>query len=64
MGKPEALAANPEPCAAAMDYDVAQAILNLHALPLGEEEIALAAAAGRVLAEPVIAQIDSPRRTT
>lgn len=62
MGKPEALAANPEPCAAAMDYDVAQAILTLHALPLGEEEIALAAAVGRVLAEPVIAQIDSPRR--
>ena len=45
-----------------MDHDAAQAILALHALPIGSEEVALTAAAGRALAEPVIARIDSPRR--
>lgn len=62
MGRLEAFAASTELCAATMDHDAAQAILALHALPIGTEEVALTAAAGRVLAEPVIARIDSPRR--
>ena len=62
MGRLEASAANAEPCAATMDHDAAQAILAMHALPIGTEEVALTAAPGRVLAEPVIARIDSPRR--
>ena len=62
MGRLETFAANAQPCAATMDHDAAQAILALFALPTGIEEVALTAAAGRVLAEPVIARIDSPRR--
>lgn len=48
-------------CAATMDFDAAQAILAAHALPLASETVPLAEAAGRVLAEPVIARIDAPR---
>lgn len=45
-----------------MDHDAAQAILAMQALPIGTEEVPLTAAAGRVLAEPVIARMHSPRR--
>ncbi len=48
-------------CAATLDFDAAQAILAAHALPLGSEAVALADAAGRVLAEPVVARIAAPR---
>ncbi|WP_066665224.1 MULTISPECIES: molybdopterin molybdotransferase MoeA [unclassified Sphingomonas] len=49
-------------CIARIGYDAAQAILALHASPLGIERLGLADGAGRVLAEPVVARIDSPRR--
>ncbi len=48
-------------CAATLDFDAAQAILAAHALPLGSEAVSLADAAGRVLAEPVVARIAAPR---
>lgn len=48
-------------CAATLDFDAAQAILAAHALPLGSEVVALADAAGRVLAERVVARIAAPR---
>lgn len=60
MGSPERIAASG--CAATLDFDAAQAILAAHALPLGSEHVPLAAAAGRLLAAPVVARIDSPRR--
>lgn len=60
MGSPEPIAM--PSCAATLDFDAAQAILAAHALPLGTEYVPLAAAAGRLLAEPVVARIDSPRR--
>lgn len=60
MGSPERIA--PPGCAATLDFDTAQAILAAHALPLGTEHLALDAAAGRLLAAPVAARIDSPRR--
>jgi molybdopterin molybdotransferase len=44
-----------------ISFDDAIAIITDVAQPLGKETVALAAAAGRVLAEPVIAGIDSPR---
>lgn len=43
-------------------FDEAAAIIAQHALPLGTEAVALANAAGRVLAEPVVALVDSPPR--
>ena len=44
-----------------ISFDEAIAIIGSAAMPLGAETIALGAAVGRVLAEPVIASIDSPR---
>src|SRR4051812_24873124 len=44
-----------------ISYDEALAIIGSAAKPLGTETVALAEAAGRVLAVPVIAAIDSPR---
>ena len=44
-----------------LSFDEALAIVREAAKPLGTERIALAAAADRVLAAPVIARIDSPR---
>ena len=62
MGRPTAITL-PEPaCAATLDFDVAQAIHALHAQPLGVETVPLAGAAGRTLADPVIARIESSRR--
>lgn len=48
-------------CAATLDFHAAQAILAAHALPLGSETVQLGDAAGRVLAEPVVARIAAPR---
>lgn len=42
--------------------DEAHALIASNALPLGEENIALDAALGRVLSQPVIAALDSPRQ--
>src|SRR5437764_6245027 len=44
-----------------ISYDEALAIIGSAAKPLGTETVALAQAAGRVLAVPVCAAIDSPR---
>ena len=44
-----------------ISFDEAVELVRSVASPLGTETIALAAAAGRVLARPVVAQIDSPR---
>ena len=44
-----------------ISFDEALAIIGSAARPVGSEKIALADAAGRVLATPVIAAIDSPR---
>lgn len=44
-----------------IDFDEALAIIREAAKPLGTERVALAEAAERVLAAPVIARIDSPR---
>jgi molybdopterin molybdotransferase len=44
-----------------ISFDEALAIIASAARPLGTEAVTLAAAAGRVLSEPVIAAIDSPR---
>jgi molybdopterin molybdotransferase len=60
MSGPERI--NAPGCAATIEFDIAQAILAAHALPLGTEHIPLDAAAGRPLAAPVVARIDSPRR--
>lgn len=51
-------------CRATIDFDLAQAILASHALPLGTQRVPLARAGRRCLAEPVHARIDSPRRHT
>lgn len=48
-------------CAATVDFATAQAILRLAALPLGSETVALEKAGHRILAEPVLAKINSPR---
>jgi molybdopterin molybdotransferase len=45
-----------------ISFDEAVEIVRSVAKPLGTEQVPIAAAAGRVLAEPVVAQIDSPRR--
>ena len=44
-----------------IDFDEALARVCAAALPLGKETVAIQSAAGRVLAEPVVAQIASPR---
>ena len=48
-------------CQASLAFDDAIAILSNEAHALGRESIALGAAAGRRLAEPVVARIDGPR---
>lgn len=45
-----------------IDFDAAQALLAAAVTPLGSETLAIDQAAGRVLAAPVIAALDSPRR--
>ncbi len=45
----------------ALDFDAAIARMALVAAPLGQERVALADAAGRILARPVLARLDSPR---
>jgi len=49
------------PCKASLAYEDALEILSQEARPLGPEVLALDLAAGRRLAEPVIAGIDGPR---
>jgi molybdopterin molybdotransferase len=49
------------PCASGISLQEAQAILSDRAEPLAGETVPLAGAGFRVLAEPVIARIDSPR---
>jgi molybdopterin molybdotransferase len=49
-------------CAAKTGFDAAQAMIRAHAAPLAAEEIALADAGLRVLAAPLRALVDSPRR--
>jgi molybdopterin molybdotransferase len=44
-----------------INFDEAVELVRSAARPLGTERVPLAEAAGRVLAEPVVAQIDSPR---
>lgn len=44
-----------------ISFDEALALLEASALPLGTEEVPLAGAAGRVLAEPLTARSDGPR---
>lgn len=51
----------PRPCHATIDFETAIARLAAGTPPLGEERVALADAAGRVLARPVVARLDSPR---
>ncbi|MDX8356393.1 molybdopterin molybdotransferase MoeA [Sphingopyxis terrae] len=48
-------------CAANITFDEASAILAAHCDPLGQEDVALAEAGGRVLAKDVLSRIDSPR---
>ncbi|HWV61837.1 MAG TPA: molybdopterin molybdotransferase MoeA [Sphingopyxis sp.] len=48
-------------CQASLVFDDAVAILSNAANALGHESVALGAAAGRRLAEPVVARIDGPR---
>ncbi len=62
MGRVAAFAVDGASCAATLDHDAAQSILALHTAPIGTEQIALTDAAGRVLAEPATARIESPRR--
>lgn len=50
------------PCKATISFDAAQAIVRENAAPLAMESVPLAKAGRRVLAQAVIAQIDSPRR--
>ena len=57
----EAISASGKACAATLSFDAAQAIIAANAVPLGIERVPLAKAGRRVLAEPVHAQIDSPR---
>lgn len=45
-----------------ISVDEAHALIAANALPLGGENIALDAALGRVLSQPVIAALDSPRQ--
>ncbi|HEX8415645.1 MAG TPA: molybdopterin molybdotransferase MoeA [Sphingomicrobium sp.] len=52
------------PCSATLSFDDAQAILMEAATPLGTERVLISKAGRRVLAEPVIAAFDSPRRDT
>lgn len=47
-----------------ISFDEAIAAIRSLAKPVGVEEVSLAEASGRVLAEPVIAQLDSPRCDT
>lgn len=49
------------PCRATLDFDPAIARMAAVAAPLGQERVALADAAGRILARPVLARLDSPR---
>ena len=42
-------------------FDEAVELVRSVARPLGSDTVAIAQAAGRVLARPVVAQIDSPR---
>ncbi len=49
-------------CAAATSFDAAQAILRANAIPLRIEQVALSRAGQRILAEPIVARINSPRR--
>ena len=44
-----------------ISFDEAIELVRSVATPLGTETIALGEASGRVLARPVVAQIDSPR---
>lgn len=60
MAKSGRIATAARPCAAALSFDSAQAILAGYARPLGVETVPLTEAAGCVLAAPVIADIDSP----
>ncbi len=62
MSKPGRLDPVSAPCAASIDFDTAQAVLAAHVRPLGVETVSLAKAGGRVLAAPLIARIDAPRR--
>ena len=43
-----------------ISFDQAATIVGEVAKPLGRERVAIGEAHGRVLAEPVVAQIDSP----
>lgn len=57
------MATAPEtPCQATIGFDAAQEVVRENALPLGIESVPLAKAGRRVLAQPVVARIDSPRR--
>ena len=56
-----ALSATPG-CAAMIDFDAAQAMLRQNAAPLGTQIVPLSKAGRRILAAPVVARIDSPRR--
>lgn len=47
-----------------ISFDQATDIIRSVAAPLGSERVPIGEAAGRVLAEPVIARIDSPRSNT
>ncbi|MDO7842892.1 molybdopterin molybdotransferase MoeA [Sphingomonas immobilis] len=47
-------------CHAALDFDAALALMEKTATPIGIERIPLAVAAGRVLAEPVVAMYEAP----
>lgn len=51
-------------CSAQIGFETAQAILATHAAPLGKQQIPIAKAGRRRLAEPLRAQIDSPRCDT
>lgn len=48
-------------CAATLDFDSAQRLLASHVEDLGTEDVKLAKAGRRYLAEPVLAGIDGPR---
>jgi molybdopterin molybdotransferase len=49
------------PCRATLEFDTAIARMATVTAPLGQERVALADAAGRILARPVLARLDSPR---
>lgn len=61
MARPGRAADTARPCAAKLSFDRAQAILAGYARPLGVETVPLTEAAGRVLAAPIVAELDSPR---